>query len=78
MEFGNLKWFSVEKGYGFITPENKGADVFVHISTLEHSGIKPDALKGEKQGRLGQKVSYELTTNKNGKVSAKNLRILQD
>ena len=47
MEFGNIKWFNVEKGYGFIKPEGKGEDVFVHVSTLERSGIRPDALRGE-------------------------------
>ncbi|HCE59381.1 MAG TPA: cold-shock protein, partial [Wolbachia sp.] len=35
MELGKLKWFNVEKGYGFISPSNgSGNDVFVHISTL--------------------------------------------
>lgn len=78
MEFGNLKWFNTEKGYGFITPENNGSDVFIHISTLESSGIRPDTLRGEDKmkGKKGQKVSYELTTNREGKVSAKNLKLL--
>ncbi|MBV0899260.1 MAG: cold-shock protein [Wolbachia endosymbiont of Fragariocoptes setiger] len=80
MEFGNLKWFNTEKGYGFITPEDEGADVFVHISTLENSGIRPDTLRGENKakGIKGQKVSYELTTSREGKISARNLKLLED
>lgn len=81
MEFGNIKWFNVEKGYGFIKPEGKGEDVFVHVSTLEHSGIRPDALRGEdkKRGMKGERVSYELKEergrNGENKKSATNLRL---
>ncbi|MDN5248277.1 MAG: cold shock domain-containing protein [Wolbachia endosymbiont of Tyrophagus putrescentiae] len=80
MEFGHLKWFSTEKGYGFITPEGKGADVFVHISTLESSGIRPDELRGEDKanGKKGQKVGYDLIKNREGKISAKNLKLLEN
>ncbi len=83
MEFGNIKWFSAERGYGFIVPEAKGSDVFVHISTLERSGIRPDLLKGEnkEKGIKGERVSYELREergkNGEGKKSAINLKLLE-
>jgi CspA family cold shock protein len=81
MEYGNVKWFNAEKGYGFITPEKGREDVFVHISTLERSGIRPDELKGEdkEKGRKGERVSYELKEEpgRNGedKKSAINLKL---
>lgn len=65
---GIVKWFNSGKGYGFIQPDqNGGKDVFVHISALEQSGIS--TLKE------GQRVSYELATNK-GKTSAVNLKVI--
>lgn len=66
---GTVKWFNAQKGYGFITPDNGGADVFVHISAVERAGIS--AL------RDGQKVSYEEQRDpKRGKTSAENLKAL--
>lgn len=67
MANGTVKWFNPTKGFGFIQPENGGQDVFVHISSLERAGIS--------QLNEGQKVSYELTTEK-GKTSAANLKLL--
>jgi cold shock protein len=67
MAIGVVKWFNTTKGYGFIQPEQGGADVFVHISALQRAGI---ATLHE-----GQRVSYDLTTNKD-KVSAINLKLL--
>jgi len=58
-----VKWFNATKGYGFIQPDEGGADVFVHISAVERAGL----------GTLsdGQKVSYELERDrKSGKMSA--------
>ena len=49
---GTVKWFNAEKGYGFITPEQGGADVFVH-----HTAIQA---KGFRSLDEGQKVSFEL------------------
>ena len=36
---GTVKWYNAQKGFGFITPENGGKDVFVHASALGRSGI---------------------------------------
>lgn len=71
MESGVLKWFNIEKGYGFIKPD-RGADVFIHISTLNSANIDPGTFKE------GQKVSFDLTTNRDGKVSATNLKLVKN
>ena len=68
MANGTVKWFNATKGYGFIAPEDGSKDVFVHISALEKAGLH--------QLDDGQKVSYELATNK-GKTSAAHIQ-LQD
>ena len=38
-ETGTVKWFNAERGYGFITRNSGGEDVFVHVSALERSGL---------------------------------------
>ena len=65
MATGTVKWFNTQKGYGFIQPDDGGADVFVHISAVEKAG-----LRGLNEG---QKVSYDVTMDK-GKNSATNLQ----
>lgn len=67
---GVVKFFNAEKGYGFITPEEGGADVFVHVSAVERSGV---TLLDK-----GQKVSFETEPDKRGKgPKAVNLQILE-
>lgn len=65
MAIGTVKWFNPAKGFGFIQPESGGSDVFVHISAVEAAGWTTL--------NEGQKISYELATNK-GKTSAVNLK----
>lgn len=66
MAIGTVKWFNTDKVYGFIAPENGGGDVFVHISAVERAGMS--SLKD------GQKISYDIETGRNGKVSAVDLK----
>ncbi|WP_168464586.1 cold-shock protein [Wolbachia endosymbiont of Ctenocephalides felis wCfeT] len=83
-EFGHIKWFNSDKGYGFIKPDNKGSDIFVHITELSHAGIKPDSLKGEnkEKGIKGERVSYKLKEERgrNGeeKKSAIKLELIEE
>jgi CspA family cold shock protein len=69
MTTGTVKWFNVQKGFGFIAPDGGGNDAFVHISAVERSGL------GDL--REGQKVDFELVADrKSGKMSAENLKDL--
>ena len=65
MSVGTVKWFNSTKGFGFIEPEDGGADVFVHITAVQASGM--DGLEES------QKVSFDLEEAKNGKTNAVNL-----
>ncbi len=67
MPAGTVKWFNPAKGFGFIQPDDGGADVFVHISAVERAGI----------GNLneGQKLTFDVERSpKNGKLAATNLK----
>lgn len=65
MPIGTVKFFNTDKGYGFIAPEDGGADSFVHISAVQQAGL----------GTLNkdQRVSYEVEVDRRGKSSAVNL-----
>ena len=68
MSTGTVKWFNGTKGFGFIQPDEGGADVFVHISAVERAGLR--------SLDEGQKVSYELERDKrSGKMSAGSLQV---
>jgi CspA family cold shock protein len=63
---GTVKFFNADKGYGFIAPETGGDDAFVHISAVERAGLR--TLDKD------QRVSYELETDRRGKISAVNIQ----
>ncbi len=65
MAQGTVKWFNSQKGFGFIQPEEGGADVFVHISAVEQAGLRTL--------NEGQKLSYEITQER-GKSAATNIK----
>ena len=68
MSTGTVKFFNSTKGFGFIAPDDGGADVFVHISAVERAGISHI---GE-----GQKLSFDVVKdNRNGKSAAENLQV---
>ena len=58
MAQGTVKWFSVEKGYGFISPDEGGEDVLVH-----HTGVTGEGFKTLDEGA---KVSYEASQGRKG------------
>ncbi len=67
MATGTVKWFNSTKGFGFIQPNDGGADVFVHISAVERAGMS--------SLNEGDNVSYELEKDrKSGKMSASQLQ----
>jgi CspA family cold shock protein len=68
MTEGTVKFFNTTKGFGFIEPVGGGKDAFVHISAVERAGLSTL--------REGQKVSYDLETGRDGKVSAANIKEL--
>lgn len=67
MATGTVKWFNSTKGFGFIQPNDGGADVFVHISAVERAGLA--------SLQEGQKLAYEIERGRDGKVSATNLQV---
>ena len=58
MQEGTVKWFNADKGYGFITPEGGGEDLFVHFSAIKTSGYK--------SLDEGQRVSFEVGSGPKG------------
>ena len=67
MTTGTVKWFNNQKGFGFIQPDQGSQDVFVHISTVERSGMSTL--------NEGQKVSFDVVADRRtDKSAAENLR----
>lgn len=67
MATGTVKWFNAQKGFGFITPDDGGADVFAHYSAITSSGYK--------SLDEGQKVEYDVAPGPKG-LQAENIRPL--
>ena len=68
---GTLKFFNNDRGFGFITPESGGKDVFVHISAIERSGLQ--------QLAEGTKLSFETEDDRRGRgPQAVNLQVVEE
>lgn len=67
MARGKVKWFSNQKGYGFITPDSGGEDLFVH-----HSAIQGDGFKTLDEG---QEVEFEVTQGPKGEQSSNVVKV---
>ena len=65
MAVGTVKFFNASRGFGFITPDDGGKDVFVHITAIQAAGMS--------DLREGQKVGYDIVTER-GKAAAANLK----
>ena len=67
MTVGTVKFFNVQKGFGFISPEDGSEDVFVHISAVERAGMT--TLND------GQRISFDVVKDpRKGKTNAQNLK----
>ncbi|MEW6294498.1 MAG: cold-shock protein [Pseudomonadota bacterium] len=62
MATGTVKWFNDSKGFGFITPEAGGDDLFAHFSAIQSSGFKTL--------REGQRVNFDVTSGPKGQQAA--------
>ncbi|GAA0708562.1 cold-shock protein [Dactylosporangium roseum] len=67
MTVGTVKWFNAEKGFGFITPDGGGADVFAHYSAISAGGFR--------SLEENQRVEFEITQGQKGPQAA-NIRVV--
>ena len=66
MAAGTVKWFNDSKGFGFVTPEDGGKDLFAHFSAIQQPGFK--------SLQEGQRVTFDITTGPKGQQAA-NIRL---
>jgi cold shock protein len=69
MPTGKIKWYNAQKGYGFITPDVQGPDVFVHASSLAWAAISTLT--------EGQRLTYEVRFKDAGKIAATNIKLVE-
>ncbi|MEU5566864.1 cold-shock protein [Micromonospora musae] len=67
MAFGTVKWFNADKGFGFITQDDGGADVFAHFSAISASGFR--------SLEENQRVEFEVEQGQKG-LQAANIRLV--
>jgi CspA family cold shock protein len=67
MTIGTVKFFNGQKGFGFITPESGGKDIFVHLSAVERAGLSSLA--------EGQRMSFQIENGRDGRASAEKLQL---
>jgi len=68
MATGTLKMWNAERGYGFISNDAGGPDMFLHISALQSAGIDPDSI------RKGERLTFDVESTREGKTRAANVR----
>ena len=69
MTNGVVKFFNTSKGFGFIAPDGGGKDVFIHITALQRSGLQ--------SLEEGQKVSFEVSPGRDGRMAADRIKVVQ-
>jgi CspA family cold shock protein len=68
MATGILKMWNAERGFGFITNDAGGPDMFLHITALQSAGIDPDGL------HKGERLIFDIENTRDGKTKASNVR----
>jgi CspA family cold shock protein len=74
MPIGKIKWYHVTKGYGFISPDNDGADVFLHVSQLDKLNIIPKT-RWDVEGMV---LKYDIITDTKGRKVAENISVIEE
>ena len=67
MATGTVKWFNGTKGYGFVAPDDGDADIFIHISQVQQSGLN--------ELQDNQKISFDVEEGRNRKNQATNIKL---
>ena len=68
MGAGKLKMWNADRGYGFVSDDSGGPDIFLHISALQSAGIDPDNI------RKGDRLTFDVESTREGKTKASNVR----
>ena len=69
LKIGKVKWFNNTKGFGFITPDDNGEDLFVHFSSIDGEGYR--------SLQEGQSVEFDVTQGRKG-LEAKSVKVMTE